>query len=98
MSAIWESANWTRQTWNRQFGMLPLRMSIINEFCRSLSENFIICNNYFDIKGENCIGDVMVNMLSLSVVDSEYEPKSGQNKDDRMSNCCFSAKHAEKNP
>ena len=24
MSAIWESANWTRQTGNRQFGMLPV--------------------------------------------------------------------------
>jgi hypothetical protein len=23
MSAIWESANWTRQTGNRKFGMLP---------------------------------------------------------------------------
>jgi hypothetical protein len=27
MSAIWESANWTRQTGNRQFGMLPVGQS-----------------------------------------------------------------------
>ena len=42
MSAIWESANWTRQfgiqqTGNRQFGMLPKTHLIINIFtCMAL--------------------------------------------------------------
>jgi hypothetical protein len=45
MSAIWESANWTRQfgtrqTENRQFGMLPLRTGIcelMNGFSKNIS-------------------------------------------------------------
>jgi hypothetical protein len=38
MSAIWESADWTRQfgigqTGNRQFGMLPTRYKLSNKLC-----------------------------------------------------------------
>jgi hypothetical protein len=34
MSAVWESANWTRQTGNRQFGMLPLTLPLCVEVSR----------------------------------------------------------------
>ena len=36
----------------------------------------------------------MVSMLALSVVDHGFEPRSGQTKDYKIGNCCFSAKHA----
>ena len=36
----------------------------------------------------------MVSVLALSVVDSGFEPLSGQTKDYKISICCFSAKHA----
>ena len=40
------------------------------------------------------IGGVMVNMFASSVVDHGYEPQTGQTKDCRIGNCCFSANHA----
>ena len=40
------------------------------------------------------IDDVIVNMLSSSVVDRGFEPLSGQAKDYKIGICCFSAKHA----
>ena len=36
----------------------------------------------------------MVSMLVLSVVDPEFEPRSGQTKDYEIGISCFSAKHA----
>ena len=36
----------------------------------------------------------MVNMLALNVVDLEFEPRSGQTKDYKISICCLSVKHA----
>ena len=36
----------------------------------------------------------MVNMFASSVVDHGYEPQTGQTKDCRIGNCCFSANHA----
>ena len=36
----------------------------------------------------------MVSMLALSVVDSGFEPRSGQTIDYKTGMCCFSAKHA----
>ena len=36
----------------------------------------------------------MVSVRALSVVDSGFEPLSGQTKDYKISICCFSAKHA----
>ena len=40
----------------------------------------------------NRIGDVMVSMLTLSVVDRDFEPRSCQTKDYKIGICCFSAK------
>jgi hypothetical protein len=42
----------------------------------------------------NRIGDVMVSVFASSAVDREFEPRSGQTKDDKIDICCFSAKHA----
>jgi hypothetical protein len=39
-------------------------------------------------------GGVMVSVLCSSAVDREFEPRSGQTKDYKISICCFSAKHA----
>ena len=36
----------------------------------------------------------MVSVLASSVVDSGFEPWSGQTKDYKIDICCFSAKHA----
>jgi hypothetical protein len=36
----------------------------------------------------------MVSLLASNVVDSEFEPRSGQVKDYKIGICCFSAKHA----
>jgi hypothetical protein len=36
----------------------------------------------------------MVIVLASSVVDREFEPRSGQTKDDKIDICFFSAKHA----
>ena len=40
------------------------------------------------------IGGVMVNVITSSAVDRGFEPRSGQTKDNKISICCFSAKHA----
>jgi hypothetical protein len=42
----------------------------------------------------NCIGGVMVSVLTSSVVDRGFEPLSGLTKDYKIGICCFSAKHA----
>jgi len=34
-------------------------------------------------------------MLASSLVDRGFEPRSGQTKDNKISNSCFPAKHAE---
>ena len=36
----------------------------------------------------------MVGVLTSSVVDREFEPRSGQTKDYKIGICCLSAKHA----
>ena len=36
----------------------------------------------------------MVSVLASSAVDRGFEPRSGQSKDYKIGNCCFSAKHA----
>jgi len=41
-----------------------------------------------------CTGGVVVSMLSLSAVDSGFEPWPGQTKDNKIGISCFSAKHA----
>jgi hypothetical protein len=40
---------------------------------------------------ENCISSVMVSVLSLSVIDRGFKPRSGQTKDYKNGICCFSA-------
>jgi hypothetical protein len=40
------------------------------------------------------IGDVMVSVLASSVVDCEFELRSGQTNDYAIGICCFSAKDA----
>jgi hypothetical protein len=42
----------------------------------------------------NHIGGVMVSVLTSSVVDRGFKPRSGQTKDYKIGICCFSAKHA----
>jgi hypothetical protein len=42
----------------------------------------------------NRIGGLMVSVLSSSVVDRGFEPRSGQTKDYKIVMCCFSAKYA----
>jgi hypothetical protein len=48
MSAIWESANWTLQTGNRQFGMLPARYSqtFIFSLFLYISDNMQLVTGY----------------------------------------------------
>ena len=41
----------------------------------------------------NRIGDVIVSVLALSVVDRGLEPQSGQTKDYKTGICSFSTKH-----
>ena len=36
----------------------------------------------------------MVSVLTSSVVDRGFKPRSGQTKDYKIGICCFSAKHA----
>ena len=36
----------------------------------------------------------MVSVLASSVVDREFESRSGQAKDYKIGSCCFSTKHA----
>jgi hypothetical protein len=36
----------------------------------------------------------MVSVLTSSMVDHGFEPRSGQTKDYKIGICCFSAKHA----
>jgi hypothetical protein len=36
----------------------------------------------------------MVSVFTSSVVDRGFESRSGQNKDNKIGICCFSAKHA----
>ena len=45
-------------------------------------------------KVRNCIGGVMVSILTSSVVDRGFEPRPGQTKDYDIGICCFSAKYA----
>ena len=42
----------------------------------------------------NHIDGVMVSVLSSSVVDRGFEPRSSRTKDYKIGICCFSAKHA----
>ena len=42
----------------------------------------------------NPIGGVMVSVLSSSMINREFEPRSCQTKNYEISICCFSAKHA----
>jgi hypothetical protein len=39
---------------------------------------------------ENCIGGVMVGVLTSSKVDRGFEPQSGQANDYKIGICCFS--------
>jgi hypothetical protein len=42
----------------------------------------------------NCIGGVMVSVLTSSAVDRGFEPWSGKTKDYKIGSCYFSAKRA----
>ena len=53
-----------------------------------LSLSFI--TSYFNLHF-NCIGGVMVSVLTSSAVDRGFEPQSGQAKDYKTGICCFSA-------
>ena len=43
---------------------------------------------------KNRIGGVMVGMFTSSVVDREFESRSGKTKHYEITICCFSAEHA----
>jgi hypothetical protein len=49
--------------------------------------------NFEDPNTLHRICGVMVSMLSSSVVDRGFEPRSGQTKDYKINICCFSTKH-----
>ena len=40
-----------------------------------------------------CIGGVMVSLFTSSVVDREFDSRTGQTKDYEIGICCFSAKY-----
>jgi hypothetical protein len=42
----------------------------------------------------NHIGGVIASVFASNVVDSGFEPRSGQTKDFKINNYCYSAKHA----
>ena len=42
----------------------------------------------------NCIGDVMVSVLTSSAIDRRFEPWSGKTKDYKIGICGFPAQHA----
>ena len=47
------------------------------------------------LETHNRIGGVIICVLASSAVDREFEPRSGQTKEDyNIGTCCFSAKHA----
>jgi hypothetical protein len=54
----------------------------INYWCL---KNFSLCKNR--------ISGIMVSLLTSSVVDREFEHRSGKTKDYKIGICCFSAKH-----
>ena len=43
---------------------------------------------------KSCIGSAMVSVLVSIVIDHWFQPRSGQTKDNKISICCFSPKHA----
>ena len=43
---------------------------------------------------KNHSGGAMVSMLTSSVIDRGFEPRSSQTKDYKIGICCFSAKHS----
>jgi hypothetical protein len=53
-----------------------------------------IFNNSFHTVLFNCLDGAMVSVLTSSVVDCGFEPRSGQTKDYKIGICCFSDKHA----
>ena len=46
------------------------------------------------MKHKHRISAIMASLLTLSVVDHGFKPRSGQAKDYKIGVCCFSAKHA----
>jgi hypothetical protein len=64
-----------------------------------LFHSFVLCKllYYPDIhfvSHSNRNGGVMVSVLASSAVDCEFEPRSGQTKENKIGICCFSATHA----
>jgi hypothetical protein len=51
-------------------------------------------NDVHDESHSNRNGGVMVSVLASSAVDREFEPRSGQTKENKIGICCFSATHA----
>ena len=90
--------------WMKVLGLMPwlpnltkgtMGSSFINRYkCRII--NWI--QMWFSIKDQSdvsCIGDVMVSMLALKMVDHGFEPQSGQTINYKIGVCCFSVTHAE---
>jgi hypothetical protein len=76
------------------------RLSFSHSLCNS--DNFVrfySVHHYLDhLRGSlsvhhNSIGGIMVSLLTSSVVDREFEPRSGLTKDYKIGICCFSAKY-----
>jgi hypothetical protein len=51
-------------------------------------------NDVHDESHSNRNGDEMVSVLASSAVDREFEPRSGQTKENKIGICYFSATHA----
>ena len=49
---------------------------------------------FFLASQKNCICGVMVSVLTSSLVDYVFDPRSSQTKDYKIGICCFSTKHA----
>jgi len=52
-----------------------------------------LCIDAFQVYNVNLFSDVMVSVLSSSVVDRGSQPRLGQTKDYKIGICCFSIQH-----
>ena len=58
--------------------------------CKAINNVLYIFFRIYD----NSIGSVIVIVLTSSVVDCGFDPRSGKTKNYKIVMCCFSAKHA----
>ena len=78
-----------------KFSLLGKHMGriLFTKTCVLLLEPIAICVVQVYLFSFDCIGGVMIRVLSSSAVDRGFEPRSAQTKDYKIGICCFSAKH-----